>query len=178
MRRISELSKIVTVTRPAKDVNGNRFYEELSFEMPYIAGIRGNQIVRLFAKLIDYLPFFLIFYSIGFNFWLSLLGAYLPHLLVSAWLEHKFGQTLGKLIFGLKVLNDFGNKPSFPKSILRNLMAILNLTPFEYLSDVYDDHPYRNQHRFVFHMEINNIFCKTYVVPEEQIDEIRELQRN
>ena len=51
-------------------------------------------------------------------------GVYTPYCIV---MEHRFGATLGKMLFRLTVVSDSGRRPGFRQILLRNLSRIPEL---------------------------------------------------
>ena len=90
--------------------------------------------------------------------------------------EFYFGTTLGKKIFRIKVLDDDGNYPGFLKSLKRNFLCLANFYPVftEYTSKSVAMGTRSGTH-MNFSMHLNNKICKTYIVKESKIDEIRSL---
>jgi hypothetical protein len=177
--KISELKIKKIIHRPTRqfDVEGKRIYNEFEYDLPYNASFKNNEKQRIFAKLIDLLPFFLIFYFIfhqhGF---LSILYSISSVILLGTLSESTFGTTLGKKIFKIKVIDDFGNYPKITKSFCRNLLC---LATFKLIFDDYI--PPLNEVLKIEHTEtnftihMNNKVCKTYIVKESQLWEIRKL---
>lgn len=62
--RISELKDRRMIRRPTRqfDEFGYRIYNSFEYDFPYETTNKGNETERLFAKLIDMLPFFLILF--------------------------------------------------------------------------------------------------------------------
>ncbi|WP_193810634.1 RDD family protein [Kaistella flava (ex Peng et al. 2021)] len=174
--KISELKESKTIRRPTKafDKSGNRIYEELQYDFPFreIQNLFGSE--RLFSKIIDILPLFLILH-VFFHF--ELLHSFLyaiPAVIISGTiLETIFGSTLGKKIFDLKVIDDFGRFPNFSKSLKRNLLCLINLFPSFY------DFQSKSSGVWLtgvnFNMQLNNKFCKTYVVKSKVAEKIKEM---
>ncbi|PWN60956.1 RDD family protein [Chryseobacterium viscerum] len=177
--KISELKEKRIIHRPTRhfDELGNRIYNEFEYELPYVPTHKGNETERLFSKVIDMIPFFMIFV---FIFHLPVfLGIVLsiPCVIISGtFCEWYFGTTLGKKIFKLKILDDHGNQPGFIKSLLRNILCLANFCPI--LTDYTPppSHTWETQGtQMNFSMHLNNKICKTHIVKENKIKEIREL---
>ncbi|WP_318845428.1 RDD family protein [Chryseobacterium sp. JV558] len=90
--------------------------------------------------------------------------------------EWYFGTTLGKKIFKLKILDDNGNQPGFIKSLQRNILVLANL--WVVFTDI-NPSPAQTGNtggtQVNFRMHLNNKICKTHIVKENKLIEIREL---
>lgn len=177
--KISELKEKRIIHRPTRSFDewGNRIYDEFEYEFTYNPTHKGNERERLFAKVIDMIPFFILFI---FVFHLPvILGIIfsIPCVIISGiFCEWYFGTTLGKKIFKLKILDDNGNQPDFVKSLQRNILVLVNLWP------VFTDFtppPTQTWNaggtQMNFSMHLNNKICKTYIVKESKVIEIKEL---
>lgn len=62
--KISELKERRIIRRPTRqfDEFGNRIYNSFEYDFHYDPTYKGNERERLFAKFIDIIPFFLIFF--------------------------------------------------------------------------------------------------------------------
>jgi len=177
--RISELKIKKVIHRPTRnfDADGKRIYEEFEYDLPYNPTHKGNERERLYAKVIDLIPFFLIFHY-GFNkiIIVSIFFSIVSVLTYGAISESIFGTTLGKKLFKLKVIDDFGNKPKIIKSAFRNILSFANF--FLVFSEF---EPKPNQYwaksgvRLNFSMHLNNQITKTFIIKENKIWEIRKL---
>lgn len=177
--RISELKEKKIVRRATQDFDelGNRIYNNFEYNMPYDASFRNNERQRIFAKLIDLLPFFLVFFFIfhqpGF---FSILYSIISVIVFGTLTENKWGTTLGKKIFKIKVIDEGGNYPKILKSLCRNLLclAALKLLVNDYIPPLNEvlkiEHKEAN-----FTMHMNNKICRAYIVKEDQVWEIRKL---
>lgn len=177
--RISELTEKKIIHRPTRnfDAEGKRIYNEFEYELPYNPTHKGNERERLYAKVIDLIPFFLIFHFVFhpvwiFSFFLSVVSV----LICGAISETVSGTTFGKKLFKLKVIDDFGNKPNIFKSTLRNILSFANF--FSVFSEF---EPKPNQYwaksgtGLNFSMHLNNQMTKTFIVKENKLREIRKL---
>lgn len=174
--RISELKEIKTVRRPTKsfDKSGNRIYEEMEFEIYYDDTIIDKRIHRIFAKDFDFVLIYAILWLIKGNegvYFMPYLFLYsFPFMILSGTaLEHFFGTTLGKFIFDLRVINDFGEKLSMWDSLKRNI-----LTPFTFkISD--PDTEIIILKEVGFYLYFKNPSVKSYMVNKKELIKIRQL---
>lgn len=177
--KISELKDRRIIRRPTRqfDEFGNRIYNEFEYEFPYHPTHKGNERERLFAKVIDTSPFFMAFVFIFHQpVFISIVLSIPCVIILGTFCEWYFGTTLGKKIFKLTILDDHGNQPGFIKSFLRNILCLANLFP------VFTDFIPPPNHTWEaegtqmnFSMYLNNKICKTYIVKEHKIQEIRNL---
>jgi len=182
--KISELKDRRIIRRATRqfDDSGNRIYNEFEFDFHYTPTHKGNETERLFAKVIDMIPFFMI---VVFIFHLPVIFGIIlsiPFVIISGtFCEGYFGTTLGKKIFKLTILDDHGNQPGFLKSLIRNILCLANFCPI--LTDYTPppSHTWETQGtQMNFSMHLNNKICKTYIVKESKVKEVREmlLQKN
>ncbi|MFZ4928959.1 RDD family protein [Chryseobacterium sp. Mn2064] len=176
--KISRLIEKRLIHRPTRffDESGKRIYNQFEYDFSYNPVHKDSERERVFAKIIDMLPFLLVFY---FIFHLPFFGSFLisiPCVIISGlFCEWYFGTTLGKKVFGLTVLDDSGNDPGFIKSLQRNMLCLINLLLF-----LIDYHPPINDtwkkesSQTNFSMNFNNKFCKTYVIKEDKIKAVKE----
>ena len=179
MKRISELKERKITRRAIRnfDSEGKRIYDEFEYDLPYNPTHKGNERERLYAKIIDLILFFLIFHY-GFNkiIIVSLFFSIASVLIYGAVSESIFGTTLGKKLFKLKVIDDFGNYPKILKSMFRNVLSFANFFPvFEDIVSGPNSNYEASKTTMHFSMHMNNKLCKTYIVNESQIPEIRKL---
>lgn len=177
--KISELKKRKTVRRATRnfDWEGNRIYNEFEYDLPYQTIYKGSERERLLAKIIDSLPFFLIFFFVFHKIAIiSILLSITCVIIVGAISESYFGTTLGKKIFNIKVIDDEGNYPGFLKSLVRNILCLANFNP-EFSECVFNTVAMgkRTATRVNFSMHLNNQICKTHIVKERQLSEIKKL---
>ncbi|WP_315058567.1 RDD family protein [Chryseobacterium indoltheticum] len=177
MKRISELKERKITRRATRnfDSEGKRIYDEFEYDLPYNPTHKGNERERLYAKIIDLILFFLIFHY-GFNkiIIVSLFFSIASVLIYGAVSESIFGTTLGKKLFKLKVIDDFGNYPKILKSMFRNVLSFANFFPvFEDIVSGPNSNYEASKTTMHFSMHMNNKLCKTYIVKESQIPKIR-----
>ncbi|MBD8081315.1 RDD family protein [Chryseobacterium caseinilyticum] len=176
---VSELKEKKLIHRPTQnfDLAGNRIYDVFEYNLPVKTNYDGNERERIFAKLIDSIPFFLTFYFIfGLSPILSALLLIPSVILFGSVTETVFGTTLGKKVFKIKVIDDSANNPAIFKSFLRNTLCLVvfymlfadYIPPLNEILGI--------KHRETnFTMHMNNILCKTYIVKEYQVKEIKML---
>lgn len=177
--KISEIKERKIIHRPTQsfDEYGQRIYHAYEYYLAYNPGFKGNETQRLFSKWIDMLVFSLIFFYIFHTMvFVSILFSIPCVIIFGAITEFYFGTTLGKKIFRIKVLDDDGNYPGFLKSLKRNFLCLANFYPVftEYTSTSVAMGTRSGTH-MNFSMHLNNKICKTYIVKESKIDEIRSL---
>lgn len=177
--RISELKERRIIHRPTRnfDSEGKRIYNQFEYDFPYNPTHKENETERLFAKIIDLIPFFLIFRFVFHEFIIvSLLFSILCVLIFGTLIETLIGTTFGKKVFKLKVLNDDGNYPNILKSFQRNILSFANFVPvFEDIIPGSDNSYEASKSTIHFSMHLNNKFAKTYIVKEEKIPKIKKL---
>ncbi|GAA5102604.1 hypothetical protein GCM10023210_43760 [Chryseobacterium ginsengisoli] len=177
--KISEIKERKIIHRPTLDFDeyGKRIYHAYEYYLAYNPGFKGNETQRLFAKWIDMAVFTLIFHFIFNKILIISVLLSIPCVIIfGAITEFYWETTLGKKIFRMKVIDDEGNYPSLSKSLLRNFLCLVNFYPVftEYI-------PLPNKigglstSRLNFSMHLNNKICKTYIVKESKIEEIRSL---
>lgn len=177
--KISEIKERKIIHRPTLhfDVYGKRIYHAYEYYLPYNPGFKGNETQRLFAKWIDMAVFVLIFHFIFNKVLIVSVLFSVPAVIISgAVTEFYFGTTLGKKIFRMKVIDEEGNDPGFYKSLARNVLCLANFDPVfsEYTSRTVAM-GWRKGPQMNFSMHLNNKICKTYIVKESKINEIRSL---
>ncbi|MGG5207934.1 RDD family protein [Chryseobacterium sp. MIQD13] len=177
--KISELKDRRIIRRATRqfDQMGYRIYNSFEYDFPYNPTYKGNERERLFAKLIDMLPFFLIYLLLfGKMAVLSFLYSIPSAIIFGALCEVFWGATLGKSIFKIKVLDDFGNYPNLLLSLKRNFLCLANFWPVftDYIPPT--THTWEKETTLMnFSMHMNNTICKTYIVKENKIEEIKKL---
>ncbi|GAA4155280.1 hypothetical protein GCM10022217_13290 [Chryseobacterium ginsenosidimutans] len=177
--KISEIKERKIIHRPTPDFDeyGKRIYHAYEYYLAYNPGFKGNETQRLFAKWIDMAVFTLIFHFIFNKVLIVSILLSIPCVIMFGTItEFYWGTTLGKKIFRMKVIDDEGNYPKLLKSLQRNLLCLANFYP------VFSEYTVktvamgrRTGTRMNFSMHLNNEICKTYIVKESKIDEIRSL---
>lgn len=177
--RISELKDRRMIRRPTRqfDEFGYRIYNSFEYDFPYETTYKGNERKRLFAKLIDILPFFLIFFFLFGKIAIISFLYSIPCAIISGTLcEWYWGTTLGKSIFKIKVIDDFGNDPGLWLSLKRNFLCLANFWPiFSDYIPLANDNWEKEFTEMHFSMNLNNKICKTYIVKENKRQEIKNL---
>lgn len=177
--KISEIKERKVIHRPTPDFDryGKRIYHAYEYYLPYNPGFKGNETRRLFAKWIDMAVFSVLFYYLFYENPVPAVLLSIPCVIVSgAITEWYFGTTVGKKIFRMKVIDDEGNHPAFLHSLKRNFLCFANLYPVftEYTSKTVSMGR-RTGTQMNFSMHLNNKICKTYIIKESKMEEIRSL---
>lgn len=176
--KISELKIKKTVHRPTQnfDESGNRIYNAFEYDLPYKTEFAGSEKLRIGAKIIDTMPLFLVFLFIFRQPAIMAVLFSIPSVIIlGTVLETLFGTTLGKKMVKLKVIDDYGNYPKIIRSLGRNSLCLAVFYP------VFDDYIPMAPNEMLgiehketnFTMHMNNKLCKTYIVKENKIEEIR-----
>jgi uncharacterized RDD family membrane protein YckC len=119
--RLSNVITYKTITRQG---------EKYDYEFPLNPNIDGFWI-RLFAKLFDYGIYLGLFYLIDrllieINLYPFLIG-FLALFIINPISESITGSTFGKYVFGMRVIDDFGENPSFLTSFIKNLLQLFSI---------------------------------------------------
>ena len=164
LKKISELTTEKDVRRIKKDSNGNRYYEELTFDIKYNPTIR-NFSIRLFAKFFD-----LIFYAILGIIIYKIIGqkfkdlyelysvSFVLLIVLNPILETFFGKSIGKFLFKIQIIDDYGDKPNLLLSYKRNALSIVNV--FQLLRPIPGELGVKNNK--------HNEICKTYTISNKE----------
>ena len=174
--RISNLKVHKIIHRPSKfiDENGNKIFEKYEYDFKYNPYFKNSETQRLFAKIIDLIPFIALL-NIKFNPLQSLIYSIPLVIIYGTISESIFGETFGKRIFKLVVIDDFANKPKFLKSLKRNVLCLINFFP------TFTDKQDRAGVWFTamnFNMYLNNKFSKTYIVKKKMVEELKNMLKN
>lgn len=180
MKKISEITIKKIIHRPTQsfDEAGKRIYNAFEYDLPYKAEFLGNEKQRILAKIIDTLPFFLVFYFLFHQPGIFSLIFSIPSvILFGAVSETLFGTTLGKKILKLKVIDDNGNYPIIFKSLWRNFLSLIVFYPvFDDFIPMAPNEILGIEHKETnFTMHMNNKLCKTYIIKKSQLVEIKKL---
>ena len=120
-KRISNSKIYKTITRHGEDFDS---------EFPFNPNL-DEFWTRLFAKLLDYAIYVSIFYLIEFLLndisRYPLVLAFLALFLINPIFESLTGRTFGKLCHGLRVIDDFGEIPSFLTAFIKNLLQLSSI---------------------------------------------------
>ena len=177
--RISELKERKTTRRATRDFDseGKRIYNEFEYDLPYKADFPRSEKQRECAKIIDMIPLFLIFLFIfKQSLFLSFLFSIPAVIIIGSITETIWGTTLGKKFFKMVVIDDFGNYPEFSKSLKRNFLCLSNFYPsFSEYTTKNVAFGTRTFFRTDLSMHMNNKLCKTYIVKERQLLEIKKM---
>ena len=163
-KKISELTTEKNVRRIKRDSNGNRYHEELTFNIKYSPTIR-NFSIRLFAKIIDLIIYIIlgiiIYKLIGrkFNDMYELYAvSFVLLIIINPILETFFGKSIGKFLLKIQVVDDFGNRPNLLLSYKRNALSFVNV--FQLLRPIPGELGIRNNK--------HNEICKTYTISDKE----------
>ncbi|WP_326983938.1 RDD family protein [Chryseobacterium sp. MYb264] len=177
--KISELKEKKTTRRATQDFDceGNRIYDEFEYYLPYKVDFPNSDQQRQVAKIIDMIPLFLIFLFIfKQTLFLSFLLSIPSVIIAGSITETIWGTTLGKKLFKMFVINDYGNSPDFSKSLKRNFLCLSNFYPsfseYTFKTVAFGT---KTNFRTDLSMHMNNKLCKTYIVKESKLNEIRNL---
>lgn len=175
--RISELKEKKITRRATRDfdADGNRIYDFFEYSLPYKNSLPNLDKQRELAKITDMLIFFLIFFFLfRQNPLVSFLYSIPSVIIAGSITETIWGSTLGKKLFRMAVIDDFGKYPDFLTSLKRNFLCLANFYPS------FSEHTSRTvamgtqtSIRTNMSMYMNNKICKTYIVKKSKIKEIR-----
>lgn len=176
--KISEIQERKVIHRPTLDfdVYGKRIYHAYEYYLPYNPGFKGNETQRLFAKWIDMAVFFSVVYFLFSQSVMTGIVLSVPLVIISgAVTECYFGTTPGKKIFRMTVIDDEGHRPTFRNSLKRNILCLANLYPA--FTEQTSRSPYgkKTSTQMNFRMYLNNKICKTYIVKESKLGEVRHM---
>ena len=172
--KISELTTEKNVRRIKRDANGNRYQEELTFDIKYNPTIR-NFSIRLFAKIIDliiYIVLGMIFYKLIGRKFIDMQELYAVSfillIILNPILETFLGKSLGKFLLKIQIIDDFGNKPSLLLSFKRNALSFVNV--FQLFRPIPGELGIKNNK--------HNEICKTYTISDKDKSELVEMLNN
>ncbi|NML69946.1 RDD family protein [Chryseobacterium sp. RP-3-3] len=151
--KVSELKDRRIIRRPTRqfDEFGYRIYNSFEYDFPYDATYKGNERERFFAKLIDILPFFLIFFFLFEKIAIISFLYSIPCVIITGTIcEWYWGTTLGKSVFKIKVIDDFANSPGLLLSLKRNFLCLAN---FHRLHSSSEPHMGKGRHSDEFQYE-------------------------
>ena len=164
LKKISELTEEKDVRRIKKNSNGNRYYEEFTFDTKYNPTIR-NFTIRLFAKIFDFIIYailgIIIYKIIGrkFNDMYELYSVSFVFLIVlNPILETFFGKSIGKFLLKIQIIDDYGDKPNLLLSYKRNALSFVNV--FQLFRPIPGELGIRNNK--------HNEICKTYTIADKE----------
>lgn len=158
--------------RRARD--GGRYLEEKTFLMQYNP-TTDLYLPRILSKFIDILLFvaaisvpFLSLYSGFADYLIVIFVSLILHLIINPIFEAKYGKTIGKLLFKIQVIDDFGQLPSLSLAYKRNLLSFFSgyiallatprRTPYEV--------PY--EYKDPYEKDYHNRKCKTWVISDSE----------
>lgn len=177
--RISELTERKTTRRATRnfDFEGKRIYNEFEYDLPYKVHFHGSDHKRQVAKYIDMAAFFLVLYFIfKLPIIYSFIGSIPLVMIFGSVTETLWGTTLGKKLFKIKVIDDYGNYPEISKSLKRNVLCLANFYP-KFSEHTTKDVAFGTQTRFRtdLSMHMNNKLCHTYTIKESQLWTLRKM---
>ncbi|MEI6310968.1 MAG: RDD family protein [Bacteroidota bacterium] len=173
-QKISEITYKNTVTRRARNKDGEDFDETVEY-LTYESITTVSTRWRLFHYIIDMIIILAIYFMMAFaaGIVLGLLGLtsliykyeavfnlsfYPVFLLYYALTEHFLQGSIGKLICGNKVIDEYGEKPSLKETFIR---SISRFVPLDGLSIFFSDRPWHDK------------WSDTYVVSKKYLDELK-----
>lgn len=179
MKKVTELAEKRFRTTYTKDKSGNRvrgrqeYYafrsvRSLGAGLRFVHLLVDGFIINLVYGLISYiyLQFFLstdtsvnTMLTVNFFFGYSNLILLLAYYLV---FETYYQQTIGKMITGSVVINEYAKKPSFQEILLR---TVIRYVPFDALSFLFSDNA----------IGWHDQWSKTYVVSKEELRTLKKL---
>ena len=176
MKKISDLRFDKEISRMRLDQNRNRYYENVVFNLRYNPVDKEVLEKRSTAKFIDVLVgviisfVYLIFFYNGKWDYLDLISlTILITFFINSVLEFVSGKSIGKYFKKISVIDDFGNKPTLLKSFKRNFLSLVHVLSGFQFKPAWAIEPLpigKNTH---------NEICKTYVVNDSKLGEIKEL---
>lgn len=175
--KVSELKEKKVIHRPTQnfDLEGNRIYNVFEYDLPFKTDYEGNERERILAKIIDAIPIVLIaFFLLNLSPFLAILLSLPAVIIFGSIYETFFGTTLGKKIFKINVIDDSGNYPRILRSLGRNALCLAVFYMFfsDYIPPLNKILGIKHKEaNFTMHM--NNILCKTYIVKESKLTEIK-----
>lgn len=177
--KVSELKEKKVIHRPTQnfDVDGKRVYNVFEYDLPFKTDYEGNERERILAKIIDAVPVLLIaLLLLDQSPFLAVILSLPAVIIVGSISESFFGTTLGKKIFKIKVIDDNGNNPHILRSIGRNILclAVFSMLLSDFIPPLNEILGIKHKEaNFTMHM--NNILCKTHIVKESKLKEIKML---
>lgn len=149
----------------------------MEYDLPYKVDFYKSDQKRQVAKFIDMAPFFSVLY---FIFQLPVIYSFIgsvPLVMVFGSLtETRWGTTIGKKIFKIKVIDDYGNYPEISKSLKRNVLCLANFYP-KFSERTIKDVAMGTRTVIETHLSMfmNNKLCTTYTVKESQVWKLRKM---
>lgn len=180
MKKITELEETRKRTVHYRDAYRNLERDVEEFIAPRIirsiaTGPRLGQFIidsiafQIIIYIVEYLSKLLIElndYSVSFNLTIQLISGIVLILLypaLYAFCEYKWQKTPGKFLTKTIVIDEYGNKPDLRTIVLRSLIRMVPFEPISCYGDKYS-HGWHDR------------WSKTWVVPEEELEIIRNLQ--
>ncbi len=180
MKKITDLTQVRWRTTHHRDSNGNliKDQEEYIANRPvksisagprfghFVIDAIAFQIIIYFVNYIFELLINATNFSVSVNLTIGLLSAIILLLLypaLYAFCEYKWQKTPGKFLTKTVVIDEYGNKPDLRTIALRSLIRLVPFEPFSCFGDNYS-HGWHDR------------WAKTWVVPEEELIELKKLQ--
>ena len=177
MQKITEIKETRYRTVREKDALGNRTTKKVAYianrEVKVISG--GKRFAHgfidwlIFDSIYQLLSVIFSYFTIknfGFSFQIVLgifsIGLFFTFMYPIYYIvfEHFFQKTPGKFVTNCRVIDIYGNKPSFATNFLRN---IIRLVPFEIFSCLFSERGWHDR------------WSDTFVVPDSEYRKIQEL---
>ncbi|MCB9234684.1 MAG: RDD family protein [Bacteroidia bacterium] len=147
MQKIDEIHKVVT-RRKVFNVGGvaterlveEKVYRPVKTQAPFLRFL--NYLVDLIGIAATWFIFLFVLFAFGMeddHFFLTDNGSNLLFLCATlvyyTFMEGTFGKTLGKLITGSRVIDQYGNKPGYLKAFIRSACRLIPFEVFSCFSD-------------------------------------------
>lgn len=178
MNKISEIKVAKEVSRIKFDEHRNRYRENLIFDVRYNPTDIDVEQKRTYAKIVDVILglilsialFKIIHFNADFLDYISL--TILIVFILNSILESLYGKSMGKFVLKIKVIDDESNNPSILKSFRRNFLTLVHVISGFRFKPAYAIEPLPLKRNF------HNAVCKTYIINDSKLDEIRILLKD
>lgn len=174
MKKISEIIVEKEVSRIKFDENRNRYRENLVFNVRYNPTSKDVYDKRTVAKIIDVifgivlsLIFLSLIYKRKFDGLDILATTIIVVFILNSVLETIFGKSIGKFFKKISVINDYGNSPNLLTSVKRNFLSLVHVLSGFQFKPMWAIEP------LPIGRNIHNEICKTYVVNDSDLTEIK-----
>lgn len=151
-------------------------YEEVEYNLPVKTDFPKSDSQRQWAKILDIIPSFLLTFLISQNIFVAFAASIPLMMITGAFAETHWGNSLGKKIFKIKVINEYGDYPDFGTSLRRNILILANFYP-RFSERATKDIAFGTQTFYAtsMSMNMNNKLCKTYTVKESMMWKLRKM---